>query len=102
MSWILRASRVVRSTVLHLMNTVYVAREEQEIAWTTVMETGRAQKIAIMAGVAAVLAAFATGRLPRWLRITLVSSLAGLACAAGLRVSLCHASRHAYGRYRFD
>ena len=48
------------------------------------MEPDQAQKIAIMAGAAAVLAALATGRLPRWLRITLVSSLAALACAAGL------------------
>jgi TRAP transporter TAXI family solute receptor len=48
------------------------------------MEPDRVQKIAIMAGVAAVLAALATRRLPRWLRITLVSSLAALACAAGL------------------
>ena len=48
------------------------------------MEPGRVQKIAIMAGVAAMLAALSTGRLPRWLRITLVSSLAALACAVGL------------------
>src|ERR1700676_2670349 len=48
------------------------------------MEPDQAQKIAIMAGAAAVLAALAKGRLPRWLRITLVSSLAALACAAGL------------------
>jgi hypothetical protein len=48
------------------------------------MEPEQAQKIAVMAGAAAVLAALATGRLPRWLRITLVSSLAALACAAGL------------------
>src|ERR1700738_5076122 len=48
------------------------------------MEPDQAQKIAIMAGAAAALAARATGRLPRWLRITLVSSLAALACAAGL------------------
>src|SRR6185437_6264564 len=50
----------------------------------TVMEPDRTQKIAMMAGVAAMLAALATGRLPRWLRITLVFSLAGLAGAAGL------------------
>jgi len=48
------------------------------------MEPEQAQKIAIMAGAGAVLAALATGRLPRWLRITLVSSLAALACAASL------------------
>jgi TRAP transporter TAXI family solute receptor len=48
------------------------------------MEPGRVQKIAIMASVAAMLAALATRRLPRWLRITLVSMLAALACAAGL------------------
>ena len=48
------------------------------------MEPDRTQKIAMMAGVAAMLAALATGRLPRWLRITLVFSLAGLAGAAGL------------------
>ena len=62
------------------------------------MEPDQAQKIAIMAGAAAVLAALATGRLPRWLRITLVSSLAALACA----ISLCDPSRHAYGGDRFD
>src|SRR3984893_13734992 len=50
----------------------------------TVMEPDQAQKIAIMAGAGAVLAALATGRLPRWLRIILVSSLAALACAASL------------------
>jgi TRAP transporter TAXI family solute receptor len=49
------------------------------------MEPDRTEKIAILAGVAAaMLAAFATGPLPRWLRISLVSSLAAVACAAGL------------------
>jgi hypothetical protein len=48
------------------------------------MEPGWSQKIAITPGVAAVLATLTTERLPRWLRITLVFSLAGLAGAAGL------------------
>jgi hypothetical protein len=48
------------------------------------MEAGRFEKIAFMASIAAVFAALAAGRLPRWLRITLVVSLAILACAAGL------------------
>ena len=37
-----------------------------------------------MAGAGAMLAAFATARLSRWLRIGLVCSLTSLACAAGL------------------
>jgi TRAP transporter TAXI family solute receptor len=48
------------------------------------MESGRVEKIAFVASVAAVLAALVAGRLPRWLRITLVFSLAILACAGGL------------------
>jgi len=48
------------------------------------MESGRAQSIAIVAGIVAILAALATGRLPRWLRIALVASLAVLACGLGL------------------
>jgi hypothetical protein len=48
------------------------------------MESEQAQKIAIVAAIAAMLAVFATGRLPRWLRVSVVFSLAFLACAAGL------------------
>jgi TRAP-type uncharacterized transport system substrate-binding protein len=48
------------------------------------MESGQAQKIAIVASIAATLAVFATGRLPRWLRESVVLSLASVACAAGL------------------
>ena len=48
------------------------------------MESGQAQKIAIMAAIAAIVATLATRRLPRWLRISLVFSAASLACAAGL------------------
>jgi hypothetical protein len=48
------------------------------------MESEQAQKIAIVAAIAAMLAVFATGRLPRWLRVSVVLSLAFLACAAGL------------------
>ena len=42
------------------------------------------QQIAIGAGLLAAVAAIATGRLPRWLRITLVVALAALAGGAGL------------------
>jgi ABC-type nitrate/sulfonate/bicarbonate transport system substrate-binding protein len=48
------------------------------------MESGQAQKIAIMAAIAAIPATLATRRLPRWLRVSLVFSAATLACAAGL------------------
>ena len=48
------------------------------------MEQGHWHKIAIGAGLATVLVAIATGRLPRWLRIVLVAGLAILACGAGL------------------
>ena len=48
------------------------------------MEREQAQKIAILAGIAAIVVALATGRLPRWLRVTLVACLAALACGAGL------------------
>ena len=48
------------------------------------MEPGRAQNIAIIAGMVAILAALATGRLPRWLRVTLVGCLAILACGLAL------------------
>ena len=48
------------------------------------MESGRVEKIAIVAAIAAMLTALAARRLPRWLRIVLVSSLAIVACAAGL------------------
>jgi len=48
------------------------------------MESEQAQKIAIVAAIAAIFAVFATGRLPRWLRVSVVLSLASIACAAGL------------------
>lgn len=48
------------------------------------MESDRAQSIAIVGGIVAILAALATGRLPRWLRIALVGSLTALACGLGL------------------
>jgi TRAP-type uncharacterized transport system substrate-binding protein len=48
------------------------------------MESGKAQSIAIIGGIVAILAALATGRLPRWLRIALVVSLAVLLCGLGL------------------
>jgi TRAP-type uncharacterized transport system substrate-binding protein len=48
------------------------------------MESGRAQNIAIIAGIVGILAALATGRLPRWLRITLVGCLAILVCGLAL------------------
>ena len=48
------------------------------------MQRERYQQIAIGAGLLAVVAAIATGRLPRWLRATLVVALAALAGGAGL------------------
>jgi TRAP-type uncharacterized transport system substrate-binding protein len=48
------------------------------------MEQEQAQKIAIVAAILAMVAALATGRLPRWLRVTLVACLAALACGAGV------------------
>src|ERR1700694_3951129 len=48
------------------------------------MGPGRTQKIAKMATIATTLSTLATGRLPRWLRVSLVCSLAIMACAAGL------------------
>jgi TRAP transporter TAXI family solute receptor len=48
------------------------------------MEPERAQKFAMVAAAGTMLAAFAAGRLPRWLRVSLVFSLALVACAAGL------------------
>jgi TRAP transporter TAXI family solute receptor len=48
------------------------------------MEREQYQQIAIGAGLLAVVVAIATGRLPRWLRITLVIALAALAGGAGL------------------
>lgn len=48
------------------------------------MESDRGQSIAIVGGIVAILVALATGRLPRWLRITLVASLGVLACGLGL------------------
>jgi ABC-type nitrate/sulfonate/bicarbonate transport system substrate-binding protein len=51
---------------------------------TAVTETGRVDKIAIVAAITAKLTTLAARRLPRWSRIVLVSSLAIVACAAGL------------------
>src|SRR5262245_61044358 len=48
------------------------------------MQREQYQQIAIGAGLLAVVAAIATGRLPRWLRATLVVALAALAAGAGL------------------
>src|SRR5262245_1352947 len=48
------------------------------------MQREQYQQIAIGAGLLAVVAAIATGRLPRWLRATLVVALAALAGGAGL------------------
>src|SRR5262245_29599462 len=48
------------------------------------MQREHYQQIAIGAGLLAVVAAIATGRLPRWLRATLVVALAALAAGAGL------------------
>src|SRR5262245_11628294 len=48
------------------------------------MQREQYQQIAIGVGLLAAVAAIATGRLPRWLRITLVVALAALAGGAGL------------------
>lgn len=48
------------------------------------MQRERFQQIAIGAGLLAVVAAIASGRLPRWLRATLVIALIALAAGAGL------------------
>jgi TRAP transporter TAXI family solute receptor len=48
------------------------------------MEREQYQQIAVGAGLLAVVVAITTGRLPRWLRITLVIALAALAGGAGL------------------
>jgi TRAP-type uncharacterized transport system substrate-binding protein len=48
------------------------------------MESDRVQSLAVVGGIVAIVAALATGRLPRWLRITLVASLAVLVCGLGL------------------
>ena len=48
------------------------------------MQQKQYQQIAIGAGLLAVVVAIATGRLPRWLRITLVITLAALAGGVGL------------------
>lgn len=53
------------------------------------MKPGKVEKIAFVASAAAVVAALFAGRLPRWLRVTLVFSLAILACAAGLAGYRC-------------
>src|SRR5262249_56959474 len=48
------------------------------------MQREQYQQIAIGAGLLAVVAAIASGRLPRWLRATLVIALVALAAGAGL------------------
>lgn len=48
------------------------------------MEREQYQQIAVGAGLLAVVVAITTGRLPRWLRISLVIALAALAGGAGL------------------
>jgi len=48
------------------------------------MQREQYQQIAIGAGLLAVVVAIATGRMPRWLRVTLVIALAALAGGAGL------------------
>jgi TRAP-type uncharacterized transport system substrate-binding protein len=48
------------------------------------MDSDRGQSIAIVGGIVAILAALATGRLPRWLRIALIASLTALICGLGL------------------
>ena len=48
------------------------------------MQRQQLQTIAVGAGLAAVVVAIATGRLPRWLRVLLVLGLAILACGGGL------------------
>jgi len=50
------------------------------------MQRQQLQTIAVGAGLAAVVVALATGRLPRWLRVLLVLGLAILACGGGLYV----------------
>ena len=55
------------------------------------MQREQYQQIAIGAGLLAVIAAIATGRLPRWLRIMLVVALAAL--AGGAVSSLIDSSR---------
>ena len=48
------------------------------------MQRARWQILAIGAGLTAVIAAIATGRLPRWLRVTLVLGISVLACGSAL------------------
>jgi hypothetical protein len=48
------------------------------------MQRARWQILAIGAGLTAVIAAIVTGRLPRWLRATLVLGILVLACVAAL------------------
>src|SRR6516165_952741 len=50
----------------------------------TSMQRARWQILAIGAGLTAVIAAIATGRLPRWLRVTLVLGISVLACGSAL------------------
>ncbi|NOJ40286.1 hypothetical protein [Bradyrhizobium australiense] len=51
---------------------------------TAVTKLREASRTAVSAGAGAMFAAVAAGRLPRWLRVTVVFSLVVLACAAGL------------------
>jgi hypothetical protein len=48
------------------------------------MQRAQWQAIAIGAGLAAIAVAIFTGRLPRWLRVSLVLGIAVLACGSGL------------------
>ena len=48
------------------------------------MQRARWQILAIGAGLTAVIAAIAMGRLPRWLRVTLVLGISVLACGSAL------------------
>ena len=48
------------------------------------MKRSKWQALAIGAGLATVAAALATGRLPRWVRVTLVLGILVLACGGGL------------------
>src|SRR5262249_56130894 len=48
------------------------------------MEGEQYQEVAVAAGALAIIVALVSGRLPRWLRVVLVLSLATLVAAAGL------------------
>jgi len=67
-----------------LSTSLRVAPAARSEGHGTVMESAQWQKVAIGAGVLAVVASILTGRLQRWLRIVLVAGLAVLACGAGL------------------